>query len=175
MTRILALVLSLSLSIVATAEESDVTILHTGGPTVTALPFYRHFQKETPRVSRTELASLRQPSRAFIRPVRLTDFFPLKTTLMRASELTIKSVPQLSGTIFIIGLDDSSIRWFEASSEHLASIGARGLVVEADSYEQFKLARKFAREVGVTLDIAQGDAIASLYKSYTYPLILVGD
>lgn len=178
MTRSLILVSLIAIPLALSAQshpDHDITTISTSGKSVSAEKYYRQIELKKPSFDEALELAKEEFENEDQAPVTLESFFPVETEMMRAAEPLKKSVPKLMGTIFIIGMDQRSLRWFEASLPDLRASAAHGLVVQADSYERFMHLQKFARDNGVSLDIAQGDVIADLYGASSYPLVLVAD
>lgn len=178
MTRFVLVVALLCVPVMLLAQAHpghNVRTILTNGKSVAAQKYYRQIELKRANVDDALAAAQEEFENQEQPPVTLEAFFPVETQMMRAAEPLKKSVPKLMGTIFIIGMDEKSLRWFEASLPDLRAKAAHGLVVQAESYERFMHLQKFARDNGVSLDIAQGDVIADLYGASTYPLVLMAD
>ena len=119
------------------AERAPLEVIHDGTHTVPAAPYYQQIEIKTADLekaaedARQQLATL-EPINESISP---RSYFPIRSAHLSLGPPKQKIVHQLPIPLFIIGMDRTSLAWFETHVEELKSIGARGVVVQADSYD----------------------------------------
>ena len=159
------------------AERAPIEVIHDGYNTIPAKPYYRQIEIKQAKMSeamdeaRKQLAMLEKPPS---QPVSLATYFPMRTSELHVGEPRQKIIPQLPIPMFIIGMDARSLNWLEANFDELKAIGARGVVVQAESYEKYEHLQKRAIAKGVLITATPGDPIAEVYEIQTYPMLLKG-
>lgn len=161
---------------VLAAERTALVVLHDGSNVVSAKPYYRELEIKRGNMdaamhrARKQLDTLATPTL----PVSLATYFPIRTEHLSVAEPRQKIINQLPIPLFIIGMDARSLDWLSQNFDELKSIGARGVVVQAESFEQFDQLQRSVIAKGLLISATPGDPIANIYGIRTYPMLLKG-
>ncbi|MEO0436598.1 MAG: DUF2859 domain-containing protein [Pseudomonadota bacterium] len=118
-------------------------------------------------------ARLRLPAQATVPPDAIfKTTWPVTPSVLRVGAPTVKRFEGLVTPVFVIGLDRTSLRWFEGSAAKLARLGAQGVVIQAANQRQWQAFRSEARTVGLAVHLVDDSAIADGYGVSTYPVLL---
>jgi integrating conjugative element protein (TIGR03765 family) len=169
-------VLVVSVLLAQHVQASDLVVLHRGTDTVSAEPYLLDLTQVGPQRKRALVEAQRE---LMLLPpvvagsVSEASFFPLRRGSLRVDQPQQLHVPGLTVPLFVLGMDVTSLQWLEDSVKELRSIGARGVVVQADSFQEFHALRLWALSQGVLIEMGTGDAIASMYALRRYPTLMV--
>ena len=157
---------------VVTAQSSftrlETTIVYEGRSTISALPYFGRIEN---RQHKTRRVAAPPTSMSVL---AMEDRLPIASTEMVVSAPETKVFDGLVTPLFVMGMDALSLKWFYEKAAVLATLGARGLVVEAASKSDWLYLKDKAEVVGIDLLLMEGDSLAQGYGIRTYPLLLVG-
>lgn len=144
------------------------TVVFEGPSTISAKPYYQRIEA---RKGSTHQISAPKESMVM---ATIEDRLPIRPTHMRVGTPDMKVVEGLVTPLFVMGMDDVSLRWFKAAAPGLESLGARGIVIEASSKSDWSGLKESAAAVGIDLMLMEGDSLAQGYGVRTYPIVFVG-
>lgn len=176
MTRSVFLLSMFAYAIVANGDDQHSTVvLYDAGNTVSAAPYLRFIEQAESRRDDAinDAQAMLDAANIDPQPVTLEAFFPFRSERLRPAAPSQKQVDQLTSPLFVIGMDAASLSWLEDSFEQLKTLGAQGLVVEADNFDAFDALQRKALSRGIMIDIAPGDALAEGFGIHSYPVLLV--
>jgi integrating conjugative element protein (TIGR03765 family) len=152
----------------ALLTQKRPTVVYEGRSTIPAQPYYQRLRNQQPASARR----LTPPAGASVQA--LEDRLPLQPDTLRIGTPALKTVNGLVRPLFIMGMDDVSLNWFQAAAEGLVAIGAKGIVVQATDKIAWLDLKERARATGIDLILLEGDSIAEGYGVDSYPVVFVG-
>lgn len=174
--RVTLLLLMLFYAIAAVGDEQHSTVVvYDAGGAISAAPYLRHIEQAATKLDNAvnDAQALLDAANIDPQPVGLEAFFPFRSERLRPATPSQKSIDELTSPLFVIGMDAASLRWLERSFEQLKALGAQGLVVQAESFDDFDALRRKALARGLMIDVAPGDALAEGFGIHSYPVLLV--
>ncbi len=148
-------------------------VVHDSGDTVDAGPWVQRPEisaqvlDQALEAARKRLAEIAAPRRGEL-PVR----FPIEAEPLRPGPTAWIRTPGLTGTLFGIGPDETSLRWLVANAEELRRRGAQGFLVSAASAETLRRTRAVAARHGLSLHPMPGAPLAEAFGAESYPFVV---
>lgn len=162
------LVLAPVVSAEALLTQKRPTVVYEGRSAIPAQPYYQRLRSQKSTTAR----KVTPPAGASVQA--LEDRLPLQPATLRTGTPALKTVNGLVRPLFIMGMDDVSLSWFQAAARGLAGIGAKGIVVQAPDKTAWLDLKERARAAGIDLILLEGDSIAEGYGINSYPVVFVG-
>jgi integrating conjugative element protein (TIGR03765 family) len=150
-------------------DHAVIVVEDLGG--VSALPYYRALNLQTPPRMQTERSAvLPIPERPHTR-FSEADLLPVRSSQLTSGnvERRIINVPGLT-PLFLIGDDAQSRAWLRTRIDTLRTLRAAGFVVNVDSLDALAALRQLAS--GLTLTAASGDDLAQRLGLHHYPVLI---
>ena len=150
-----------------TAFQRQPVVVHEGHNTIPTQRYFKRLKREgiteSPVVPPTDAQGV----------LPLEQRLPLSTSRLQVGPPQMKAILGLVTPIFVMGMDDLSLNWFDRAADGLIEIGARGMVVEASRLTDWQTLKEKARNAGIDLMLLEGDALAEGYGISTYPIVLM--
>ncbi len=154
----------LGLSTAAYSEK--LTVIYDSGDTLSIAPYKKRVQPDT-RPQTTIKPIPKQSSR-----IDLAPNFPVTTPQLSPKVVAPRpiSLPHLQTPIFIIGSDAFSRQWLQERKDELISVGAVGLLVEAENREALRSIQVLGD--GLHITAVPGQDIAQQLGIKHYPVLI---
>ena len=160
---------ALAFALVSIHADAELTVIYDSGDTQRLAPYLEVFDSADP--------VLRQSPT--ITPPRLGAADPEAWLPIRSTGLTPGAVQPsaihrpFSRPVFLIGADAQSRQWLQAYRERLKSIGAVGMLVEADTREDLRRVARLAD--GLAILPASATDIARALGIKHYPVLITSE
>lgn len=111
---------------------------------------------------------------AQISAVDVERFLPVRSERLRVGTLEAqRRSTGVSRPFFLIGTDDTSLRWLKANRERLLALQALGLIVEAPNATAYR--RVAAAAEGLLVRPVNADSIAEALRIEHYPVLVTAE
>ena len=146
-------------------EQHEPTVVYTGTSTVPAKPYYSRMTTKKER-------QVQVPAGAF-QGLSLNSRLPLQSTQLMVGRPDMMVVDGLVSPLFVMGMDETSMQWYAKAAAGLASMNARGIIVQANNAADWRRFEQMASDNGTPVMLLDGDSLAEGYQIKTYPMVLV--
>ena len=147
---------ALLLLAMSTAVLAQPIIIHDAGRTVSADKYLNELRSEPTPKAKPSITKLATPSTP-------------EMSLGRVSKRNV-SLPYLPSPMFLIGADNTSLKWLSRHKPALIKAGAVGLIVNAKSPQELQKAMRVAK--GLQVSPASGSDLAKQFKLQHYPVLI---
>ncbi|PLW67778.1 DUF2859 domain-containing protein [Pseudohalioglobus lutimaris] len=144
------------------------TVVFDGRSTISAKPYYQRIE-----AGKGSTHQISAPKESMV-IASIEDRLPITPTHIQVGTPDMKVVDGLVTPLFVMGMDDVSLRWFKEAAPGLESLGARGIVIEASNKSDWIDLKDSAAAAGIDLMLMEGDSLAQGYGVRFYPVVLVG-
>lgn len=141
------------------------TVVYEGMSVIPTWPYFQRLQPDT----RSNSIAVPEGTQN----LSLQDRLPLQTHALSVGQPQMKTIPGLITPLFIMGMDQTSLTWFQQAAGGLVELGARGIVVQADYLSDWLELKNGSRDAGIDLMLLEGDSLAQGYGITTYPVVLL--
>lgn len=148
--------LALALMALTTTSMADMDILHDSGRTKPSSAYLESLKSGPVERKRPSVAKMAMPHTP-------------EMSLGRVQPRKVK-LDYLPSPMFLIGADQTSLRWLSNHKASLKKAGAVGLIVNADSHQQLQKAIQVTQ--GLQVSPASGSDLAKQFKLRHYPVLI---
>ncbi len=178
------LVLALLLAIGGGSSAlADLTVIYDSGQTQPLSPLLGPFQAdETPATDPAKASDMNRSSKSMLGPAVLSNLLPLRSPGLGVgdssdSPLNPKVLTRLAQgnprPFFLIGSDAVSLQWLAYHRDTLRSLGAVGMLVQADTEADVRRVAEVAQGLSITL--GSGSDLAAALGIDRYPVLITPD
>jgi len=157
---------ALAFALVSIHAGAELTVIYDSGDTQPLAPYLQVFEPadHSPRQS----PALTQPPLGAADPEAL---LPIKSTGLTPGAVQPRAIHRpFSRPLFLIGADAQSRQWLQVHRERLNSIGAVGMLVQADTLEDLRTIARLAD--GLAILPASATDIAEALEIRHYPVLI---
>ena len=178
------LVPGLLLAIVAGSSAlADLTVIYDSGQTQPLSPLLGPLQADkTPATDPAKASDMNRSSKSMLGPAELSNLLPLQSPGLEVgdtadSPLNPEVLTRLAQgnprPFFLIGSDAVSLQWLAYHRDTLRSLGAVGMLVQADTEADVRRVADVAQGLSITL--GSGSDLAAALGIDRYPVLITAD
>ncbi len=176
--------LGLVLGMVMTSSVlAELAVVYDSGHTRPLAPLLRPLlPKKIQATARAESSDQNLSSKALLGPATLSNLLPIRSSGLSVADIADQQLqPDVLARLaqgnprpfFLIGSDAVSLQWLMHHRDMLQSLGAVGLLVQADTAEDVR--RVVAAAQGLSLTLGSGDDLARALGIDRYPILITRD
>lgn len=176
--------LGLVLGMVMTSSVlAELAVVYDSGHTRPLAPLLRPLlPNKTQAAAQGESSNLNLSSKALLGPATLSNLLPIRSPGLSVGDIADQQLQTdvlarlAQGNprpFFLIGSDAVSLQWLMHHRDMLQSLGAVGLLVQADTAEDVR--RVVAAAQGLSLTLGSGDDLARALGIDRYPILITRD
>ena len=178
------LVPGLLLAIVAASSASaDLTVIYDSGQTQPLSPLLGPLQADkTPATDPAKASDPNRSSNSMLGPAELSNLLPLQSPGLEVGDsgdtpLSPEVLTRLGQgnprPFFLVGSDAVSLQWLAYHRDTLRSLGAVGMLVQADTEADVRRVADVAQGLSITL--GSGSDLAATLGIDRYPVLITAD
>ena len=178
------LVPGLLLAIVAASSASaDLTVIYDSGQTQPLSPLLGPLQADkTPATDPAKASDPNRSSKSMLGPAELSNLLPLQSPGLEVGDsgdtpLSPEVLTRLGQgnprPFFLVGSDAVSLQWLAYHRDTLRSLGAVGMLVQADTEADVRRVADVAQGLSITL--GSGSDLAAALGIDRYPVLIAAD
>ena len=178
------LVPGLLLAIVAASSASaDLTVIYDSGQTQPLSPLLGPLQADkTPATDPAKASDPNRSSKSMLGPAELSNLLPLQSPGLEVGDsgdtpLSPEVLTRLAQgnprPFFLVGSDAVSLQWLAYHRDTLRSLGAVGMLVQADTEADVRRVADVAQGLSITL--GSGSDLAATLGIDRYPVLITAD
>lgn len=178
------LVPGLLLAIVAASSASaDLTVIYDSGQTQPLSPLLGPLQADkTPATDPAKASDPNRSSKSMLGPAELSNLLPLQSPGLEVGDsgdtpLSPEVLTRLGQgnprPFFLVGSDAVSLQWLAYHRDTLRSLGAVGMLVQADTEADVRRVADVAQGLSITL--GSGSDLAATLGIDRYPVLITAD
>ena len=178
------LVPGLLLAIVAASSASaDLTVIYDSGQTQPLSPLLGPLQADkTPATDPAKASDPNRSSKSMLGPAELSNLLPLQSPGLEVGDsgdtpLSPEVLTRLGQgnprPFFLVGSDAVSLQWLAYHRDTLRSLGAVGMLVQADTEADVRRVADVAQGLSITL--GSGSDLAAALGIDRYPVLITPD
>jgi len=162
---------------------ADLTVIYDSGQTQPLSPLLGPLQAdETPATDPAKASDPNRSSKSMLGPAALSNLLPLRSPGLEIgdtadSTLNPEALTRLAQgnprPFFLIGSDAVSLQWLAYHRDTLRSLGAVGMLVQADTEADVRRVAEVAQGLSITL--GSGSDLAAALGIDRYPVLITPD
>lgn len=175
--RVLACLLSLG---VITPAFAELTVIYDSGQTRSLMPLLNPLMSADEQTRESKQPAPRSPSsQPLLGPADIRNLLPIRSPGLQAGELgDRKPNAQIMARLaqgnprpfFLVGSDPLSLQWLATHRETLKSLGAVGMLVQAETEEDVQHVANVAQ--GLSISLGSGTDLAAALGIQRYPVLI---
>lgn len=162
---------------------ADLTVIYDSGQTQPLSPLLGPLQAdETPATDPAKASDPNRSSKSMLGPAALSNLLPLRSPGLEVGDSADSSLnPEVLTRLaqgnprpfFLIGSDAVSLQWLAYHRDTLRSLGAVGMLVQADTEADVRRVAEVAQGLSITL--GSGSDLAAALGIDRYPVLITPD
>jgi len=162
---------------------ADLTVIYDSGQTQPLSPLVGSLQAvETPATDPAKASDMNRSSKSMLGPAALSNLLPLRSPGLEVGDSADSSLnPEVLTRLaqgnprpfFLIGSDAVSLQWLAYHRDTLRSLGAVGMLVQADTEADVRRVAEVAQGLSITL--GSGSDLAAALGIDRYPVLITPD
>lgn len=162
---------------------AELTVIYDSGQSHPIAPLLSPLlADERPSSDPAETHPNKSPSVPLLGPAALRNLLPVRSPGLQAGTLSDRRLnPAVLARLaqgnprpfFLVGADDFSLRWLSRYRDTLISLGAVGLLVQADTENEVRRVAEVAQ--GLSMTLGSGEDLARALGIDRYPVLITRD
>ncbi len=162
---------------------AELAVVYDSGHTRPLAPLLRPLlPNKTQATAQSESSNLNLSSTSLLGPATLSNLLPIRSPGLSVGDIADQQLqPDVLARLaqgnprpfFLIGSDAVSLQWLMHHRDMLQSLGAVGLLVQADTADDVR--RVVAAAQGLSLTLGSGDDLARALGIDRYPILITRD
>lgn len=180
----LSSLLVLILGVVANSSvQAELTVIYDSGQTQPLAPLLRPLLgSRQPSVVSVESHTLRLSPQSRLGAAELSNLLPIRSPGLSVGDGSDRTLPpevlaRLAALnprpLFLVGADEASLHWLAAHRERLNTLGAMGLLIEAETEADVWRVAEVAQ--GLPMTLGSGSDLAAALGIQHYPVLISGE